>query len=87
MEGRESVQHTPERAEHSTQGLPYFTNMSNNVTNNYPTSVLKGDLSPRRHLTACSPCHEVGTTTIHRPLALDQRHTGWLQNDAVVGHV
>ena len=30
------------------------------------------------HLTACSPCQEVGTNTIHRPLTLDQRHAEFL---------
>ena len=57
------------------QKLPDFTNVGNNVINNYPVSVLIGDLSPRQPRTACSPCHEVGITTIHRPMILDQRHT------------
>ena len=42
------------------------------------TSVLIGDLSPWRHLTACSPCQEVDTTTMHRPLTLDQRRAEFL---------
>ena len=64
---------TPERKEHAMQGpqLPDCTN----VTSDYPASVLTGDLSPWRHLTACIACHEVGTTTMHWPLTLDQRHT------------
>ena len=52
------------------QQLPHFTN----VSDNYSASVFIGDLSPWQHLTACSPCQEVGTTTIHGPLTLDQRH-------------
>ena len=44
------------------------------VTNDHSALVYVGDLSPWRHLTARSPCQEVSTTTIHRPLTLDQRH-------------
>ena len=66
---------TQNSKEHAIQGLTtsLLHPMSNNVTNNYSTSVRIGDLSPWRHLTACSPCHEVGTTPIHGPSTLDQR--------------
>ena len=60
--------------QYKDQQLPYFTNVSGNVTN-YPASVLIGDISPRRHLMACSLGHEVGTTTIHRSFTVHQRHT------------
>ena len=60
--------------QHRDRQLPYFANVGSNVTNDYPASVLIGDFSPRRHLPACGPYLEVGTTTIHRPLTLDQRH-------------
>ena len=58
-----------------TNNYPTATNASNNGTNDYSASVLIGDLSPWQHLTACSPRQEVGTTAIHGPLTLDQRHT------------
>ena len=45
---------------------PTAPNASNIVTNDHFTSVYIGNLSPWQHLTACSPCQEVGTTTIHR---------------------
>ena len=48
------------------------------VRNDHCTSVLIGDLSPRRHRKARSSCQEVGTTTIHRPLTLDQCHAEFL---------
>ena len=54
-----------------TNNCPTAPNASNNMTNYYSTSVLIGNLSPWQHLTACSPCQEVGTTTIHRPLTLE----------------
>ena len=47
-----------------TNNYPTAPNANNNVTNDYSTVDLIGDLSPWRHLTACSPCQEVGTTTI-----------------------
>ena len=55
---------TQNSKEHAIQGLTtsLLHPMSNNVTNNYSTSVRIGDLSPWRHLTACSPCHEVEHT-------------------------
>ena len=43
-------------------------------TNDLDTLVHIGDLSPRQHRTARSSCQQVSTTTIHRPLTLDQRH-------------
>ena len=43
-------------------------------TNDHSTLVYIGDLSPWRHLTARSSYQEVSTSTIHRPLTLDQRH-------------
>ena len=58
-----------------TNNYPTAPNGSNNVTSDCSTSVLIGDLSPWRHLTACSPCQEVDTTTIYRSLTLDKRYT------------
>ena len=48
-----------------TYNYPTAPNASNNVTNDYSTTVLIGDLSPWRHLTPCSPCQEGGTATIN----------------------
>ena len=56
------------------QQLPYVTNVSSSMTDNYCASVFIGYLIPWRHLTARRPCQEVGTTMIHGPLSLDQRH-------------
>ena len=57
-----------------TNNRPTAPKASNIVAMTTFTPVLIEDLSPWRHLTACSPCQEVGTTTIHRPSTLDQRH-------------
>ena len=66
---------TPERknSQQRDQQVPYFTSLNSNVTD-YSASVLIGDFSPWRHLTACTPCHEVGTNPIHGLLTLDHRH-------------
>ena len=57
-----------------TYNQPLHLTRATNVTNDHATLFFIGDLSPWRHLTARSPCQEDGTTTIHRPLTLDQRH-------------
>ena len=53
---------------------PLHLTRATSVTNDHSTVVFIGDLSPWRHLAARSPGQEVSTTTIHRPLTLDQRH-------------
>ena len=58
--------------------LPLHPMRATSVTNDHSTLVFIGDLSPWRHLTARSPCQEVITTKIHRPLTLDQRHAEFL---------
>ena len=60
-----------------TNNYPAAPNASNNVTTEHSMSVLIGDLSSWPHLTACSPCQEVDTTTILRPLIFDQRRAGY----------
>ena len=63
ISSQEQVQHhNAKNSQHRAQQLPYFTSVNNNMTGNYSDSVLIGDLSPWRHLTACSPCHEVEHT-------------------------
>ena len=57
-----------------THNLPLYLTRATIRTNDLDTLVHIGDLSPRQHRTARSPCQEVSTTTIHRPLTLDQRH-------------
>ena len=57
-----------------THNLPLHLMRATFVTNDHSALVYVGDLSPWRHLTARSPCQEVSTTTIHRPLTFDQRH-------------
>ena len=57
-----------------TYNQPLHLTRATIVTNDHSTLVYTGDLSPWRHLTARSPCHEVSTTTTHRPLTLDQRY-------------
>ena len=57
-----------------TFNLPLHLTRATIRTNDHPTLVYIGDLSPWRHRTARSSCQEVSTTTIHRPLTLDQRH-------------
>ena len=57
-----------------THNLPLHLTRATIKTNDLDTLVHIGDLSPRQHRTARSSCQEVSTTTIHRPLTLDQRH-------------
>ena len=57
-----------------THNLPLYLTRATIRTNDRDTLVYIGDLSPRQHRTARSSCQEVSTTTIHRPLTLDQRH-------------
>ena len=57
-----------------TQNLPLYLTRATIRTNDLDTLVHIGDLSPRQHRTVRSSCQEVSTTTIHRPLTLDQRH-------------
>ena len=57
-----------------THNLPLYLTRATIRTNDLDTLVHIGDLSPRQHRTARSSCQEVSTTTIHRPLTLDQRH-------------
>ena len=56
------------------QSLPLYLTRATVRTNDLDTLVHIGDLSPRQHRTARSSCQEVSTTSIHRPLTLDQRH-------------
>ena len=56
---QEQVRHqNAKNTQHRDQQLPYFTNLSSNVTENYSASVLVGELCPWRHLTAYIPCSE-----------------------------
>ena len=57
-----------------TYSQPLHLTRATIVTNDHSTSVFIGDVSPWRHLTACSPRREASATTMHRPLTLDQRH-------------
>ena len=57
-----------------THNLPLYLKRASIRTNDLDTLVYIGDLSPWQHRTARSSCQEVSTTTIHRPLTLDQRH-------------
>lgn len=65
------MQHQKPRSNQSRDQLPCFTNLSSNVTNSYQTSVFKQDFSPRRHLTACSSCHELGAQILDDAQILD----------------